>query len=64
VTLKIFNELGREIQTLVDEKQKAGTHSAVSNGRNRSGNLVSTGIYFYQLQAGNFLAWRPMTFVK
>ena len=27
-------------------------------------NLVSTGIYFYQLQAGNFLAWRRITFVK
>ena len=64
VTLKIFNELGREIRTLVDAKQEAGTHSAVWNGRNRSGNLVSTGIYFYQLHAGSFLAWRRMTLMK
>jgi len=50
VTLKIFNALGREIRTLVDAMQEAGTHSAVWNGHNLSGNLVSTGIYFYQLQ--------------
>ena len=64
VTLKIFNELGREIRTLVAAKQEAGTHSAVWNGRNRSGNLVSTGIYFYQLQSGSLLAWRQMTLLK
>ena len=64
VTLRIFNELGREIRTLVDAKQEAGTHSAVWNGRNRSGNLVSTGIYYYQLQAGSLLAWRQMTLLK
>lgn len=64
VTLKIFNELGQEIRTLVDAKQGAGMHNVVWNGRNRSGSLMSSGVYFYQLEAGSSLVRRRMTLLK
>ncbi|MBN4081442.1 T9SS type A sorting domain-containing protein [Caldithrix abyssi] len=52
VTLKIYDILGREIQTLVSEVQNAGTYSI-----NLDINKLSSGIYFYKLQVGD-------TFVK
>ena len=46
VTLKVYDMLGREVKTLVNEQQSAGTHSITFN----AGNLAS-GVYFYQLKA-------------
>ena len=40
---------GQEIRTLVNEKQPAGKHSVAWDGTNNSGNQVSSGVYFYQL---------------
>jgi len=44
VSLKVFDVLGREIETLVDQKQMAGTYQVIFNGNN-----LSSGIYFYRL---------------
>ncbi|MFC1509224.1 T9SS type A sorting domain-containing protein [Candidatus Omnitrophota bacterium] len=53
VRLDIFNILGNKVSTLVDTYQHAGKYSISWNGRNRGGNEVGSGIYFYRLQAGN-----------
>ncbi|MDP2207609.1 MAG: S8 family serine peptidase [Bacteroidota bacterium] len=53
VVLKIYNILGQEIKTLADEIQDAGTKALIWDSKNNSGNLVSSGVYFYQLQAVN-----------
>lgn len=45
VTLKVYNLLGKEIATLVNEKQSPGTYEVSFDGRN-----FSTGIYFYSLE--------------
>lgn len=50
VTLKVYDLLGREIKTLVNEKQSIGFKTAVWDGRNNSGVEVASGIYIYQLQ--------------
>jgi hypothetical protein len=50
VTLKVFDLLGREIATLVNEDKSAGTHIATWDGRNNSGVRVSSGVYFYHLE--------------
>ena len=59
VSLKIFNPMGELIETLIDEEKSAGTYSANFN----AGNLPS-GIYFYQLQAGDFIEKKKMVLIK
>jgi hypothetical protein len=46
VTLKVYNMLGQEVATLVDEKREAGKYEVVLNGSE-----MSSGVYFYRLQA-------------
>ena len=53
VALKIYDVLGREVASLVNNRLKAGYHQVEWNGRNNQGQAVSSGIYFYRLQSGN-----------
>jgi hypothetical protein len=64
VLLKIYNLIGQEIITLVDETQNSGIHSVVWDGRDRSGQVVSSGIYIYRLQAGTDVQSRKMVFMR
>jgi len=59
VTLKVFNALGQEVATLVDENKPAGVYTA----RFDAGALGS-GVYFYKLTAGNFVETRKMIMLK
>lgn len=59
VKLKIFDVLGREIAILVDEKQKSGEYEVEFDAKN-----LASGIYFYQIQAGNYSACRKMILLK
>ena len=59
VTLKIFDILGREIKTLVNEIKSAGNYSVDFNGSE-----FSSGVYFYQLKAGNFNDTKRMLMIK
>jgi hypothetical protein len=59
VTVKIFDLLGREVQTLINKLESAGNHSAIFN----AGNLTS-GVYFYQLKAGNFVNTKKLILLK
>jgi hypothetical protein len=54
VSLKIFNSMGREIRSLVDEKQQPGIYTARWDGRDDFGEQVSSGVYLYILHAGGF----------
>lgn len=62
--IKIYNSLGQEIMTLVDGNFAAGNYNFTWNGTDNSGNLVSAGIYFYRVEAGNNSAVRKMTLMK
>jgi len=64
VVLKIYNALGQEIITLVDKTQTVGEKSVVWDGRNQSGQLLSSGVYIYKLQADGFFESRKMLFLK
>jgi hypothetical protein len=59
VTLKLYNILGKEVATLVNENQNAGKYNYTFKG----GNLAS-GVYFYRLQAGSFVSIKKMTLLK
>ncbi len=63
-TLKVYNILGQEVKTLVDEKQKTGYYKVCWDGRDRSGNLVGSGIYFYRIKAGDYTKTRKMVLIR
>jgi hypothetical protein len=59
VTLKIYDMLGREVSSLVNEYKEAGEYSY-----NFSGKEYSSGIYFYKLTAGDFTSTKKMMLNK
>lgn len=64
VTLKIFDLLGREVITLVDETLNPGKKMIIWKGVDRRGFQVSSGIYFFQLEVGNKRQTRKMIIMK
>jgi hypothetical protein len=64
VVLKIYNTLGQEIKTLINAEYASGIYSTHWNGTDNWGNSVSSGIYIYVLQAGDFLAKMKMSLMK
>jgi flagellar hook assembly protein FlgD len=62
--LIIYDLLGRQVQTLVDQPLAAGYYRIQWGGRNAQGQIVGAGIYFYQIQANGFIRTRKMLLVK
>ncbi|MBI4722082.1 MAG: T9SS type A sorting domain-containing protein [Candidatus Stahlbacteria bacterium] len=54
ISVKVYNIAGKFVKVLVDGQQKAGYHTVRWNGKDMSGRKVSSGIYFYQLEANSF----------
>ncbi len=63
-TLEVFNMAGQTVRELVAGELSHGNHKTVWDGRDASGNMVSSGIYFARLKAGNFAATRQMMLMK
>ena len=59
VALKIYDITGREIQTLVSEVKQAGYYSVDFNGSS-----LSSGVYFYKIQSGDFISVKRMVLIK
>ncbi len=59
VKLKVYDVVGREVATLVNERQEAGIYQSVFNALG-----LSSGIYFYHLSAGNYSEVNKMMFIK
>jgi hypothetical protein len=62
--LTVYNVLGQEVAALVDGHQAAGPYEVTWDGRDASGRLVSSGLYFYRLQAGDFVGTKKMVFLR
>lgn len=60
VELSIFNIMGQQIRTLVDEVLPAGSHKVVWDGRDQRGSPVSSGVYVYGLRANDHSQYRKM----
>ena len=58
-TLKIYDVLGREIVTLINEEKPAGNYEVEFSGSN-----LASGIYYYQLRAGDFVETKKMILLK
>jgi hypothetical protein len=62
--LKIFNVQGQRIRILVSERKTPGRHKVSWDGRNDRGTAVTSGIYFYRLQAGLFVSVKKMIILR
>ncbi len=64
-SLKIYDMLGREVATLVNEIKSPGMYTATFNASNSlNGISLASGIYFYQLKAGSFIQTKKMILTK
>jgi len=64
VSIDIFNILGQKIITLVDETKPAGDYQINWDSNDSNGQKVSTGIYFYRFQAGDYVETKKMILLK
>ena len=64
VKLTIYNSLGQVVKVLVENKQAAGSHSVIWDAMNTAGRSVSTGLYFYKIEAGDFNDVQKMMLMK
>jgi hypothetical protein len=59
VKLTVYNILGQKVSTLVDNRMDAGLHTVTFDGK-----ILASGVYFYRLEAGNFVSSKKMLLLK
>ena len=59
VTIKIYDVMGREVETLVNENKEPGNYEVNFNAQN-----LASGIYFYKMNAGDFTSIKKLTLLK
>jgi hypothetical protein len=63
-TLKVFDVLGNEIETLVNEEKPAGTYEVTFDSHSGEVRNLPSGVYFYQLKSGSFVETKKMILLK
>jgi len=63
-TLKVYNILGQEVRTLVDDQKKPGSYQAYWNGRDDGDKPVASGVYFYSIKAGEFTQVKKLLLLR
>jgi hypothetical protein len=64
VTLSIYNVLGQRVKVLVDEHQSAGYKTVQWDGRDDYGQSLTSGVFFYRIEAGNFVQMKKMVLIR
>jgi len=64
VTVRVYNLMGEQVRTLVNEKQEAGAYSIHWDAKDDLGRFVPSGVYLYRIQTASFSAVRKAVFVK
>lgn len=64
VRLDVYNILGERVKTLLDEALAAGRYRAVWDGRNNTGTVAASGVYFYRLSVGDLSETKKMILMK
>jgi hypothetical protein len=60
VVLKIYNLLGQEVRTLINNHLPSGSHSVFWNGQNNFGEKLCSGIYIYKIQTKEVIEYKKM----
>jgi flagellar hook assembly protein FlgD len=63
-TLKVYSVTGELVKTLVNSEISAGTHKVVFNGKDNSGNELTSGMYIYELKSGTNISANKMFLIK
>lgn len=64
VVIEVYNSLGQKVRTLVNREESVGSYTITWNGTNASGKSVSTGVYLYRFQAGEYIETKKMLLLK
>jgi len=64
VNLSVYDVSGHRIATIMNDTFVAGRHQIIWNGRDQQGNLVSSGVYFYRIEAGSFAETKRLVLLK
>ena len=64
VSIEVFNILGQNVRTLVNETKAAGNYRTEWNGSDEAGKTVATGVYFYRLRSGDVTHTKKMVMIK
>jgi len=64
VRLEVYNMIGQKVRTLVNSLQNAGAWTMQWNGRDDLGRTVSSGVYFYRLEASSVVLTKKMLLMK
>jgi len=64
VSISVINVLGRHVSSLIDRQIEAGIHTVMWDGTDESGNRVASGVYFYRIEAGDYVESRKMVLLK
>ena len=64
VNITIYDMMGRQVKTLINDQQTAGYRSIQWNATNDYGKPVSAGVYLYQIRAGEFVQTKKMVLLK
>jgi len=64
VAVKVYNAAGQAVRTLVNERREPGRHQVRWDGTNDAGARVSSGVYFYKMEAGQFSTTKKMLVVQ
>jgi flagellar hook assembly protein FlgD len=59
VKVEIYNTIGQRVETLINKHLKAGQHTLEFNGQN-----LSSGIYFYRIEAGEYMDFKKMVLLR
>lgn len=64
VKIMVYNVLGRKVATLVNDHRQAGFHKALWDSKSHQGIEVSSGVYFYRIEANDFIDVKKMVLLR
>ena len=64
VVIKIYDILGNEVKTLVNESKPSGNYTVTWNGDNNFGQKLTSGVYFYRMESGSFVKTMKLMLLK